>query len=61
MWSQVVDDWKSDDQKEKELEVYCPFLMPDAGNRFFSGCVHERCAWYVAERGECAVKVIATR
>ena len=61
MWSQVVDDWKSDDQKEEEREVYCPFLMPDAGNRFLSGCVHERCAWYVAERGECAVEVIATR
>jgi hypothetical protein len=23
--------------------------------------LRERCAWYVAERGECAVKVIATR
>lgn len=61
MWSKVVDDWKSDDRKEEKREVYCPFLMPDAGNRFLSGCVHERCAWYVAERGECAVKVIATR
>lgn len=55
MWN----DWKSDNQKEEKREIYCPFLMPDAGNRFYSGCVHERCAWYVAERGECAVKVIA--
>lgn len=57
MWN----DWKSGNQKEEKREVCCPFLMPDAGNRFYSGCVHERCAWYVAERGECAVKVIATR
>lgn len=47
--------------RKKEREAYCPFLMPDAGNRFYSGCVNERCAWYVADRGECAVKVIATR
>ena len=66
MWNKIIDDWKSDDQKsddqkKKELDAYCPFLMPNAGNRFYSGCVNERCAWYVAERGECAVKVIATR
>lgn len=34
MWNKVIDDWKSDDQKEEDLEVYCPFLMPDAGNAF---------------------------
>lgn len=61
MWNKIIDDWKSDDQKKKEREAYCPFLMPDAGNRFYSGCMHERCAWYVAERRKCAVKVIATR
>ena len=61
MWNKFIDDWKSDNQKEEKREVYCPVLMPDAGNRFYSGCVHERCAWYVAERGECAVKAIATR
>ena len=54
MWNKVVDDWESDDQEEEELEVYCPFPMSDT-------CVHERCAWYLTERGECAVKVIARR
>lgn len=61
MWDKFIDDWKNDDPEEEKQEVYCPFLMPDAGNRFCSGCVRERCAWYVADRGECAVKVIATR
>lgn len=61
MWNKIIDDWKNDDQKKKELDAYCPFLMPNAGNRFYSGYVNERCAWYVAGRGECAVKVIATR
>lgn len=61
MWNKVIDDWRSNDHKEEELEAYCPFPMSDAKNRFYSGCVHERCAWYSTERGECAVKVIATR
>lgn len=61
MWNKFIDDWKSDDEEKEKREEYCPFLMADAGNRFYSGCVRERCAWYVAERRECAVKVIATR
>lgn len=37
------------------------FFLADEEVRTYTGCVRERCAWYVAERGECAVKVIATR
>lgn len=55
MWSDESYGWS------KEKPAICPFLLPDNGERIYAGCVHERCAWYVAERGECAVKVIATR
>lgn len=55
MWDKSIDDWREDVQES------CPFFLADEEVRAYTGCVQERCAWYVAERGECAVKVIATR
>lgn len=55
MWDKSIDDWREDVQES------CPFFLADEEVRAYTGCVRERCAWYVAERGECAVKVIAMR
>ena len=55
MWRAENRNWVN---REKGI---CPFLLADKDKRFSAGCVHENCAWYVAERGKCAVKVIATR
>lgn len=55
MWSENRSNWAN---KTKEI---CPFLMTDKDKRWSAECVREKCAWYVAKCGECAVKVIATR
>lgn len=54
--------WKAENcNRSNRAQEICPFLLADKDKRWSADCVHEKCAWYVAERRECAVKVIATR
>lgn len=53
MWSENRSNWSN---RTKEI---CPFSLADKNKRFSAECVHENCAWYLAERGKCGVKVMA--
>lgn len=53
--------WSENCNWANRTKGICPFSLADKDKRFSAECVHENCAWYSTERGECAVKVIATR
>lgn len=51
--------WSENCNWANRTKGICPFFLADKDKRFSAECVHENCAWYSTERGECAVKVIA--